>query len=82
MSAIGLLLLKPAFKRFKTSFDYDEYGGGHLLGVNGVIIVAHGSASSVAIKNAINVAKIAYERRLVQEIEYCLEKSKETIPSR
>ena len=46
------------------------------------IIVAHGSASSVAIKNAINVAKIAYERRLVQEIEYCLEKSKETIPSR
>ena len=81
LSAIGLLLLKPAFKRFKTSFDYDEYGGGHLLGVNGVTIVAHGSASSTAIKNAINVAKIAYERRLVQEIECCLEKSKKTIPS-
>lgn len=36
--------------------DYAEYGGAPLLGVNGVVIIAHGSSSPKAIKNAIKVA--------------------------
>jgi glycerol-3-phosphate acyltransferase PlsX len=36
--------------------DYAEYGGAPLLGVNGVVIIAHGSSSPKAIKNAVNVA--------------------------
>ena len=36
-----------------TIFDYAEYGGVPLLGVNGTVIVAHGASSSKAIKNAI-----------------------------
>ncbi len=40
----------------KRQFDYAEYGGAPLLGVNGVVIIAHGSSSAKAIKNAIKVA--------------------------
>ena len=42
LSLIGLLFLKPAFKRFQKKFDYDAYGGAHFLGVNGISIIAHG----------------------------------------
>jgi glycerol-3-phosphate acyltransferase PlsX len=36
--------------------DYAEYGGAPLLGVNGVVIIAHGSSSPKAIRNAVDVA--------------------------
>jgi glycerol-3-phosphate acyltransferase PlsX len=41
---------------FMSQFDYSEYGGAPLLGVNGVVIIAHGSSSPKAIKNAVKVA--------------------------
>lgn len=34
-------------------FDYQEYGGVPLLGVNGVVIIGHGKSSPVAIRNMI-----------------------------
>jgi len=34
-------------------FDYQEYGGVPLLGVNGVSIIGHGKSSPIAIKNMI-----------------------------
>jgi glycerol-3-phosphate acyltransferase PlsX len=36
--------------------DYGEYGGALFLGVNGVVIVAHGRAEGPAIKNALRAA--------------------------
>ncbi len=57
-SKIGLFLSKRALKRLKQRFDYTEYGGAPLLGVNGVCIICHGISNSKAICNAI---KIAYE---------------------
>lgn len=53
---IGGLLAKPAFKRVHKKTNADEYGGSPLLGLNGVTIIAHGSASPYAIKNAIRMA--------------------------
>jgi glycerol-3-phosphate acyltransferase PlsX len=50
---VGGLLLKPAFKKLKAQFDYAEYGGAPLLGLNGVCTIAHGSSSVRAIKNAV-----------------------------
>jgi glycerol-3-phosphate acyltransferase PlsX len=34
-------------------FDYQEYGGVPLLGINGVTIIGHGKSSPIAIKNMI-----------------------------
>ena len=50
---LGGLLLRPAFRRLKSRFDYAEYGGAPLLGLDGVVTIAHGSSSVRAIKNAI-----------------------------
>jgi glycerol-3-phosphate acyltransferase PlsX len=50
---VGGLLLKPAFKQLQDRFDYAEYGGAPLLGLQGVCTIAHGSSSERAIKNAI-----------------------------
>ena len=43
-------------RRRLSELDYAEYGGAPLLGVNGVVIIAHGGSSAKAIKNACMVA--------------------------
>ena len=55
-SKFGSLVLRPAFKRVRGHLDYDRIGGAPLLGVQGVVIVAHGSAPVHAIVNAVGVA--------------------------
>ncbi|MEK7846677.1 MAG: phosphate acyltransferase, partial [Nitrospinota bacterium] len=61
-SKLGYLLLKPYLEIFRKRVDYSEYGGAPLLGVNGICIIAHGSSSPKAIKNAIRQAKELIER--------------------
>jgi len=55
-ATFGAFLMTPAFKCFKQSLDYAEYGGAPLLGINGVCIICHGNSSPKAIKNAILVS--------------------------
>lgn len=55
-SRMGVVLLAPFLKRMKNRLDYAESGGAPLLGVNGVVIICHGSSNSKAISNAIWVA--------------------------
>ena len=52
-SKIGALLVKPALKETLKSFDVKEYGGAPLLGLNGLVVKTHGSATAVEIKNSI-----------------------------
>ncbi len=54
---LGALLLKPGLRKIKNRVDYTEYGGAPLLGVDGVVIIAHGGSNAKAIYNAIRVAK-------------------------
>lgn len=53
---LGYLLVKPGMDDMRKRVDYTEYGGAPLLGVNGVVIISHGSSKAKAIKNAIRVA--------------------------
>jgi glycerol-3-phosphate acyltransferase PlsX len=48
--------------------DASNYGGAPLLGVRGVSIIAHGSSSPRAIKNAVNVAVRAVESHMSEHI--------------
>jgi glycerol-3-phosphate acyltransferase PlsX len=57
LANLGAYLLIPTFKRTKQIFDWEEYGGVPLLGVNGVCIICHGKSSPKAIKNAITEAE-------------------------
>ena len=62
-------LLKPAFRRLKKTFDYAEYGGVPLLGVNGVVIIGHGGSSAKAICNAIFEAEKIVNENVNGKIE-------------
>ena len=55
-SQIGAVLMKPTFDGIRKVFDYQEYGGAPLLGVQGCCIIAHGKSTPRAIKNAILAA--------------------------
>ncbi len=61
---IGAMLSKGAFRAIKRTMDPDAHGGAPLLGLNGNVIKAHGSARERAIMNAIRVASEAVEHRI------------------
>ncbi len=67
-SKLGLLFLKPLLKQIYRQYDYEEYGGAPLLGVNGVSIISHGRSSAVAIKNAIRLASNDVRTNVVDKI--------------
>lgn len=66
---IGGLLAKPAFKRVHTRTNPDEVGGMPLLGLNGITIISHGSASPLAMKNAIRQACESVQHQVNPHIE-------------
>ncbi len=55
-SRIGAFLLLPFLRRMAKQFDYAQSGGAPLLGVDGTVIICHGSSSSLAIQNAVLAA--------------------------
>ena len=65
---IGKILAGNAFLALKTRLDPDAYGGAPLLGLNGIVIKAHGSANARAIKNAIRVATETIQHQLNESI--------------
>ena len=56
---LAALVLRPALMQMRSKMDYGEHGGAPLLGVNGVVIVAHGKADAQAMKNAVRLAQKA-----------------------
>jgi glycerol-3-phosphate acyltransferase PlsX len=54
---IGLLLMKRNLKKIYKKVDYSEYGGAHLLGLNGVCIIGHGRSNVRAVKNAVRMSR-------------------------
>lgn len=65
---IGGLLLKKSFKKVYKKMDYNSFGGAVFLGVNKVVIKAHGSSKAVAIKNSVLQAIAAAENKLTERI--------------
>jgi glycerol-3-phosphate acyltransferase PlsX len=68
----GAVLANGAFKALKEKSSYETYGGSPLLGVNGVVIIAHGSSTALAVRNAIRVAMETVEKRVNSRIEEAL----------
>lgn len=68
----GAYLAQSAFRAIRKRINYEEYGGSPLLGVNGICIIAHGSSTPLAIKNALRAATEAIEQQvnphIVEEI--------------
>lgn len=54
--------------RLYRRIDYREYGGAPLLGIDGVVIVAHGSSNARALRNAVRVAAETVSHGFVEEL--------------
>jgi glycerol-3-phosphate acyltransferase PlsX len=69
---LGALIAKGAFVALKAKGSYETYGGSPLLGVNGVVIIAHGSSTALAVRNAIRVGVETVEHGVNQRIQESL----------
>jgi glycerol-3-phosphate acyltransferase PlsX len=67
---LGALLAKGAFRTIKQRVDPEVHGGAPLLGLNGHVVIAHGSSSERAITSAIRQTVQAVQHRLNQVISH------------
>lgn len=76
---IGALLAKPSLAGIKKLFDSSEYGGAPLLGLNGLVVKAHGSSKAKDIKNAIFQCAVFKEQAIDEKIQALMsQKGKES----
>jgi len=65
-----VVTLKKGFKdEFFDRFNYEQYGGSPILGVNAPVIVGHGISSPEAIKNMLLLSRDMVESGLVDKIK-------------
>lgn len=55
-------------RELKSRFEYQEFGGGPLLGIRGSCIICHGSSGARAIRNALRVAGALADEALIASI--------------
>ena len=66
---LGYLLMKRHLKKLYKKFDYSEYGGAQLLGVDGVCVIGHGRSNPDAVRNAIARAREFVANRVLEKIQ-------------
>ena len=66
---LGGALMRPAARRVRERLDPETYGGAYLLGLNGLVVIAHGSSSRIAIANAIRLGARGVEHRVVERLQ-------------
>ena len=66
---LGALLLKPSFEKIRSSMNPDEYGGALLMGLQGVVVKAHGSSGGYAFSRALIQARAMVEADVVGHIQ-------------
>ncbi len=69
--------LKPSLRDLKKKMDYSEYGGAPFLGIDGVVIKAHGSSNAKAFYNAIRSAVVFASTEVNDKIRFLLGTQKE-----
>jgi phosphate acyltransferase len=66
---LGGLLIRPGARSLRKRLDPETYGGAYLLGLRGLVVIAHGSSSRIAIANAIRLAARGVEHGVVERLE-------------
>ncbi len=69
IAVFGALLARSSLRRVRERMDDSHYGGAVLLGLSGVVVVAHGRSNAFAIRHAIRVAKQSVEQDILGKIQ-------------
>lgn len=65
---LAAMVLRPALVKMRDKMDPNTYGGVPLLGVNGVVMIAHGNSDARAIRNALRFANEAASSGMLDSI--------------
>ena len=68
LSKLGYVFMKGTFKRLKSKFDYNKYGGSPFLGINKIVIKCHGSSKAESFYQSIKQAYTLGQSNLIQNI--------------
>ncbi len=71
-SKVGALLVKPALKETLKKFDASQYGGAPLLGLNGLVVKAHGNSTATEICHSVLQCAAFKEQDMNQKIKESL----------
>ena len=77
---LGGLLIRPAARSLRRRLDPDTYGGAYLLGLRGLVVIAHGSSSRTAIANAITLGAQGAAGKVVERVAARLEEEVAAAP--
>ena len=69
---LGYLHVRKGFNNISETMDYKSTGGAMLLGINGVVVKAHGNSDAYSFKNALRVAHLMVEFDVVNKIKESL----------
>ena len=77
---LGGLLIRSAARGLSKRLDPDTYGGAYLLGLRGLVVIAHGSSSRTAIANAITLGAQGAAGNVVARVAARLEEEVAAAP--
>ena len=73
VSMLGGLLIRGAVGGLRRELDPNTTGGAILLGVRGVVVIAHGGSSAEGIANAVRLAQRSLDERVLERMTAALE---------
>ncbi|MEZ4474983.1 MAG: phosphate acyltransferase PlsX [bacterium] len=79
LGGLGAALMRRALRRLSSRFDWRNFGGAPLLGLDGLALVAHGASTAEAIASAVQRARTYAEMDLVGSVRAALASA--TVPS-
>ncbi|WP_371246603.1 phosphate acyltransferase PlsX [Mycoplasmopsis agassizii] len=69
MKKMGALILKGAFKNAKNVLDHRNVGGAYVIGVDGLVVKAHGNSDKTAFLGALGQIKNALEKNIIMQFK-------------
>ena len=65
---VGSAFLISNLKRIKKRLDHAEHGGALLLGVNGIVVIGHGSSKALSVVSALRIAHSAASHGVMDDL--------------
>lgn len=75
ITSLGGALAKPAFKKLRKLISPEEIGGALLLGVDGLVFVAHGRSNAQAMFSAVRLARETADTNLLEDLRLSIQES-------
>ena len=69
LTKLSYLFIKNELINNLKKFDYEEYGGSPILGLNSIVVVGHGRSKRKSVKNAIKIASKLVEIDLLNNLK-------------